>query len=1101
MKTKLFKWVIGGLAALVFAHPGWGYTFLTNNGTPVTWSAGTIAMQIKADNTTVLTDGTTRAGSIQAAMQAWNAQIVNVQFSSQIQPAASGTDNNQVNEVFFSSTAYDQAWDQNTLAVTTDWLIVSTSRRIEADIIFNAAYKWDSYPGNLIGLNGNYTYDIRRVALHELGHALGLNHPDLATPPQYVSAIMNSATSNIYTLQPDDIAGAQFLYGAPNVAPSIYIQPSTQTVYAGQIALFTFLAKGNPPPTYQWQCLPSGGSSWANLSDDTTYSGTASNTLSIGVSTPALNGDQFRCVATNIAGSITSSATTLTVNPVFIPVIIGLPATLTLNYGDYLNLSASIPGNSPTTCQWSKDGVNIPGAVYSNFSKINVTTSDSGSYVLTATNYAGTTSSSAVVITVNSPVAPAMAGLPTTLSVAYGNSLYLFASTTGTYPITYQWQKGGVNIPNATAQSYYVNSATSADSGIYILTATNVVGTATSQAVAVNVAAIIPPLITQQPLSIRVSKSLFASFSVNATGSPTLLYQWFKNGQIIPSAVNSFFNIQTVTSADSGAYSVQVTNGAGSVTSSIASLTVLPATLPTITFWSGAVSISPLSNYFSLNPNISGSAPFTYQWFKDGVAIAGANLSSYYHYAATAADAGTYTLQVSNEAGLVISPDAVVTWTNNAASSPWLDAVQLGDVVYFLASAPGRIMRYNLVQESWLPITYLPEASVPTAFLPTAEGVFIAYNDDLVRRSLDLQTEVAVVSSSAPIQELFSAGKLIYYQEGGTTRSWDRSTLTAGPDSPTGTYVSFARGARPVYSASLDVFYGRQTFSPNNIEKYSVGPDGVITDAGGSPYNGSFRVGSREYLSPDESLLLDNSGVIHDAVTLNYTASVGLPFDDLAFFADGTSVALRGKILTAYSASGFIETGHYSLGASAYSIFGEHSALFAFGAPPSNSSNPVVTKVASFALVAGPIDTRGSPIGKLFSVDDAFIDGNLVIHLLSRTERGIVRWDTKTGAFLPTTALRGNPAFSSYAPALDRFVLAYGDGTMSDIFPTVDSTEQIFGYFPVQNRPFSLVAMDDLTFLNINQSDVSANLRLVIGSLGELKDLSTWSYWGAAQAW
>ncbi|MEO5719108.1 MAG: matrixin family metalloprotease, partial [Chthoniobacterales bacterium] len=61
-------------------------------------------------------------------------------------------------------------------------------------------------------------YDLHRVALHEIGHALGLDHPDEAG--QTVSAIMNSNVSELFILQPDDIAGAVALYGAPPNAPS-----------------------------------------------------------------------------------------------------------------------------------------------------------------------------------------------------------------------------------------------------------------------------------------------------------------------------------------------------------------------------------------------------------------------------------------------------------------------------------------------------------------------------------------------------------------------------------------------------------------------------------------------------------------------------------------------------------------------------------------------------------------------------------------------------------------------------------------------------------------------------------------------------------------
>ena len=80
---------------------------------------------------------------------------------------------------------------------------------IEADTLFNTAWTWDSYRGPL-----QSAMDIQRVALHELGHAIGLNH---STAP---GAIMNAYVGNQYTLSADDIAGAQALYGAPSGTPT-----------------------------------------------------------------------------------------------------------------------------------------------------------------------------------------------------------------------------------------------------------------------------------------------------------------------------------------------------------------------------------------------------------------------------------------------------------------------------------------------------------------------------------------------------------------------------------------------------------------------------------------------------------------------------------------------------------------------------------------------------------------------------------------------------------------------------------------------------------------------------------------------------------------
>lgn len=208
------------MVTLALASVAWGYTFITNSSTgqPIKWPAGTIPITIMADNSIALSDGSTQAATIQAAMldatRGWNQYLGNVQFTAQIQPAGSGgTDHNQINEIFFSSAPYNYGWDSNTLAVTTGWS--SGDQRKEADIIFNTAFTWDSYRGASRATGASGPYDIQRVALHELGHVLGLDHPDEAG--QTVSAIMNSVISNIDSLQPDDINGAQILYGAPGI--------------------------------------------------------------------------------------------------------------------------------------------------------------------------------------------------------------------------------------------------------------------------------------------------------------------------------------------------------------------------------------------------------------------------------------------------------------------------------------------------------------------------------------------------------------------------------------------------------------------------------------------------------------------------------------------------------------------------------------------------------------------------------------------------------------------------------------------------------------------------------------------------------------------
>jgi N-acetylneuraminic acid mutarotase len=109
----------------------------------------------------------------------------------------------------------------------------------------------------------------------------------------------------------------QILVSGPAAAPVFITQPTSQTVTAGGNTTFTVAASGNPAPTYQWQLSTNGGSTWTNLGDTAPYSGTATGTLTITGATAAMNGYEYRCVASNgVTPNASSSAVTLTVNPV-----------------------------------------------------------------------------------------------------------------------------------------------------------------------------------------------------------------------------------------------------------------------------------------------------------------------------------------------------------------------------------------------------------------------------------------------------------------------------------------------------------------------------------------------------------------------------------------------------------------------------------------------------------------------------------------------------------------------------------------------------------------------------------------------------------------
>lgn len=209
MKTKT-RFLLATLLGLASAFSARAFVPIS----PVsTWLPGYISFQVKLGTATTYTDGTNATTSLQAAMATWNGVLGAVQFVSTASSDTTSSSTNSINEIIFSSTVEGAAYGANVLAVTLSSTYPSVHERVESDILFNTAYTWDSYRGAR-----KTNPDIRRVGLHELGHVLGLDHPD--DFGQSVTATMNSRISDLDTLAADDIAGVQSLYGLPgNTSP------------------------------------------------------------------------------------------------------------------------------------------------------------------------------------------------------------------------------------------------------------------------------------------------------------------------------------------------------------------------------------------------------------------------------------------------------------------------------------------------------------------------------------------------------------------------------------------------------------------------------------------------------------------------------------------------------------------------------------------------------------------------------------------------------------------------------------------------------------------------------------------------------------------
>ncbi|HSY99688.1 MAG TPA: choice-of-anchor D domain-containing protein, partial [Terriglobales bacterium] len=146
--------------------------------------------------------------------------------------------------------------------------------------------------------------------------------------------------------------------------------------------------------------------------------------------------------------------------------------------------------------------------------------------------------------------------------------------------LSYQWQKNGVNIAGATLASYTTPVTATTDSGsTFDVVVSNTAGSVTSSAATLTVnAAVVAPTITTQPVSQTVTAGQTATFGVVAGGTAPLSYQWQKNGVNIAGATLASYTTPVTATTDSGStFDVVVSNTAGSLTSTKATLTVNPA--------------------------------------------------------------------------------------------------------------------------------------------------------------------------------------------------------------------------------------------------------------------------------------------------------------------------------------------------------------------------------------------------------------------------------------------------------------------------------------------------------------------------------------------
>lgn len=261
------------------------------------------------------------------------------------------------------------------------------------------------------------------------------------------------------------------------------------------------------------------------------------------------------------------------------PAISVQPQSQIVLWPNSATLKVTATGGTPLKYQWRQNGAALSGATSSSFvvSSGDFLNSPSGyakpgHFTVVVTNGHGAVTSQVAVITVS----PKFGNHPQGQSVRVGDSAAFGVSEIiGTPPLDFQWTINGTAISAAKGWSYTINNVQPSNAGTYRLIVTNAAGTTASEPALLTVISDTAPSITLQPQSQLVLQGFSVFWSVAVSGTPPFDYQWRFNGANISGAKSSSYTISPAQPVHAGGYSVVVTNVAGAVTSSVASLTVV----------------------------------------------------------------------------------------------------------------------------------------------------------------------------------------------------------------------------------------------------------------------------------------------------------------------------------------------------------------------------------------------------------------------------------------------------------------------------------------------------------------------------------------------
>jgi alpha-tubulin suppressor-like RCC1 family protein len=317
------------------------------------------------------------------------------------------------------------------------------------------------------------------------------------------------------------------------------------------------------------------------------------------------------------------------------------PVAVEIAQGQDASFSVQAAGPGTLTYQWRRNGVVLAGANAPRYTQMAADLTDDGArYDVVVTSGTGSVTSQTAALSVV-PSVPVVTQQPADVMVQSGQPATFTVTAKGAGVLVYQWLRDGVAIEGA-AQNTLTVTATAADNDTgYSVQVSNANGMVNSTVAALSVQdGVVAPTILQAPAAQSTVVGQGATFSVVATGTAPLNYQWRRDGVAVAGATSATYTTAGTTSADNGArYTVVVGNASGVTVESTSAVLSVRAAGPVIAAQPQSLSVL-VGRDATFAVTVSASSGVAHQWRRNGVATTGATSRTYTVEHTTFADEG-----------------------------------------------------------------------------------------------------------------------------------------------------------------------------------------------------------------------------------------------------------------------------------------------------------------------------------------------------------------------------------------------------------------------------------------------------------------------------